>query len=53
MNKSEVPAPKEIEVHKNWRYISALSAATGEIVLTGVKRAIVTTEKRIPKGKKI
>ena len=52
INQSEAPAPEEIEVQKHRRYISALSAATGETGLTIWTRASITPEKRIPKKKK-
>ena len=44
--------PEEIEVHKHRRDTSSLSAATGELGLTGGPRVSVTPEKRIPNKNK-
>ena len=49
---SEAPAPEEIEVHKNRRDISSLSALTGETGLIGGTRVNVTPETRITKKRK-
>ena len=52
ISQSEAPAPEEIEVHKHRRDKYSLSAATGEIGVTGVTRVTVIAEKHIPKKKK-
>ena len=53
ITQSEELAPEEIEVHKHWKDLSALSEATGETCLTWVTIASVTPENRIPKKKNI
>ena len=52
ITQSEAPAQEWIEVHKHWRDISALSAATVSTGLTGGTRASTKLEKRVPKKKK-
>ena len=44
ISQSEAPAPEEIVVHKNRRYTSSLSAATGETYLTGGTRVSTAPE---------